>query len=386
MTTDDFSAFGPATRAIHCGSEPDKATGAVIVPIYQTSTYAQASPGETLGYEYSRTDNPTRSAYQAALAAVEEARFALAFASGMAAADTLMRTLRPGDHVIAGDDLYGGTYRLFRTVYEPMGIRFTFADLSGRPDLRPLVNDRTRMVWLETPSNPLLKVSDLAFIARAAHDHQLTVVVDNTFMSAALQLPLKHGADIVLYSATKYIGGHSDMVGGAIITDNEELYLDYKRLQNSAGGIPGPFDCFLAHRGLKTLPLRMERHCHTALAIARFLETHRAVERVVYPFLKSHPHHDLAVAQQKAGGGIVSFEIKGDAEDARRIVTGRKIFTLAESLGGVESLIELPAVMTHASVPPDVRAALGLSDRLIRLSVGLEDGDDLISDLDEALS
>jgi cystathionine gamma-lyase len=386
MTTDDFSTFGPATRAIHCGSEPDKATGAVIVPIYQTSTYAQASPGETRGYEYSRTDNPTRSAYQSALAAVEKARFALAFASGMAAVDTIMKTLRPGDHVIAGDDLYGGTYRLFRTICEPMGIRFTFADLSGRPDLRSLMTDRTRMVWLETPSNPLLKVSDIAFIAETVHSRRITVVVDNTFMSAALQLPLRHGADIVLYSATKYIGGHSDMVGGAIVTDDEELYQDCKRLQNSAGGIPGPFDCFLAHRGLKTLPLRMQRHCDSALTIARFLEKHSAVDRVFYPFLESHPHHDLAIAQQKAGGGIVSFEIKGDAEDARRVVTGRKIFTLAESLGGVESLIELPAVMTHASVPPDVRAALGLSDRLIRLSVGLEDGDDLITDLDEALS
>jgi cystathionine gamma-lyase len=267
-----------------------------------------------------------------------------------------------------------------------MGIRFTFADLSGRPDLRPLLTDRTRMVWLESPSNPLLKVSDIAFIAEVAHARRLSVVVDNTFMSAALQLPLRHGADVVLYSATKYIGGHSDMVGGAIVTNDERLYQEYKRLQNSAGGIPGPFDCFLAHRGLKTLPLRMQRHSDTALVIARFLDKHPAVDRVLYPFLESHPQHDLAARQQSAGGGIVSFEIKGTAEDARRVVTGRKVFTLAESLGGVESLIELPAVMTHASVPPEIRAALGLSDRLIRLSVGLEDGDDLMADLDEGLA
>ncbi|MEZ5357915.1 MAG: cystathionine gamma-synthase [Candidatus Zixiibacteriota bacterium] len=375
-----------ATRAIHAGSEPDPQTGAVIVPIYQTSTYGQSSPGNCKGFEYSRTDNPTRSAYQTALASLEGGKFGLAFASGMAATDTIMKTLKPGDRVIAGDDLYGGTYRLFTTLYKPLGIEFEFVDTSGDFDIEPLITANTKYIWLESPTNPLLKISDIARIAKAAKAAGIPVIVDNTFMSPALQLPLELGADIVVHSTTKYIGGHSDTVGGAIITNNEELYKKFKTIQNSAGAVPGPFDCFIAHRGIKTLPLRMERHSANALKIAEWLESHKMVDRVIYPWLKSHPHFKIAKKQQSAGGGMISFEIKGKKEKALDIVSKTRIFTLAESLGGVESLIEHPGVMTHSSIPADIREAKGLSDRLIRLSVGIENVDDLLEDLDNALS
>lgn len=375
-----------ATRAVHAGSEPDPQTGAVIVPIYQTSTYGQSAPGECKGYEYSRTDNPTRSAYQSALASLEGGTYGLAFASGMAAIDTIMKTLRPGDRVIAGDDLYGGTYRLFTTLYKPLGIDIEFVDTSGDFDIEPLLNDKTKYIWLESPTNPLLKISDISRIAKAAKSARIPVVVDNTFMSPALQLPLELGADIVVHSTTKYIGGHSDTVGGAIITSNEKLYTTFKTIQNSAGAIPGPFDCFIAHRGIKTLPLRMEHHSANALKIANWLEKHNMVERVIYPWLESHPHYSIAKKQQSAGGGMISFEIAGNKEKALEIVSKTRLFTLAESLGGVESLIEHPGVMTHSSIPAEIREEKGLSDRLIRLSVGIEDVDDLIEDLANALS
>ena len=376
----------PATQAVHAGTNPDPQTGAVIVPIYQTSTYAQERPGQSKGFEYSRTNNPTRSALQAALATMEGARFGLAFASGLAAVDAIMKSLKPGDQVLSGDDLYGGTYRLFTTIFKPLGIDYNLVDLSGDTDPAPYFTDKTRLVWLETPTNPLLKVTDIARITKLAHEKNVPVVVDNTFMSPVLQRPLDLGADIVLHSTTKYIGGHSDMVGGAIVTDNEEFYLTLKTIQNSAGAIPGPFDCFIAHRGLKTLPLRMDKHSQSALAIAEFLESHNRVERVIYPFLKSHPHHEIAIRQQKAGGGMVSFILKGDLQKALDFVSSTHIFTLAESLGGVESLIEHPAVMTHASIPAEVRNEKGIGDTLIRLSVGIEDTDDLIADLERALS
>jgi cystathionine gamma-lyase len=386
MTEDRFSRYRMATRAVHSGSEPDPSTGAVVVPIYQTSTYAQSSPGVTKGYEYSRTDNPTRTAFQAALASLESARFGLAFASGMAAIDAILKTFRPGDRVLAGDDLYGGTYRLFTTLYQPLGIEFDFVDLSGDFDPEPWIKPETRLIWVETPTNPLLKIIDIARLAKIARSKHILLAVDNTFMSPALQEPIPLGADIVVHSTTKYIGGHSDTVGGAIATDNEELYVIYKTIQNSAGAIMGPFDSFIAHRGLKTLPLRMQRHSENAEKIARFLKGHAGVKRVIYPFFDDHPHYEIARRQQKSGGGMVSFEIDGGREQALQIVSKTRIFALAESLGGVESLIEHPGAMTHASIPADVRAEKGLSDSLIRLSVGIEDADDLIGDLEKALS
>lgn len=375
-----------ATRAVHAGSEPDPRTGAVIVPIYQTSTYAQAAPGDFKGYEYSRTDNPTRTAYQTALASLEGGKYGLAFASGMAAIDTIMKTLRPGDRVIAGDDLYGGTYRLFTTLYKPLGIDFEFVDTSGDFDIEPLLTDKTKYIWLESPTNPLLKISDIARISKTAKSKGIPVIVDNTFMSPALQQPLQLGADIIIHSTTKYIGGHSDTVGGAIITNDEKLYTAFKTIQNSAGAVPGPFDCFIAHRGIKTLPLRMECHSAGAFKIAQWLESHKMVDRVIYPWLESHPHYSIAQKQQTGGGGMISFEITEKKEKALEIVSKTRLFTLAESLGGVESLIEHPGVMTHSSIPADVRREKGLSDRLIRLSVGIEHVDDLLDDLDNALS
>jgi len=386
MTKDRISDFRPATRAVHAGSDPDPSTGAVVVPIYQTSTYAQSSPGVTRGYEYSRTDNPTRTAFQDALASLESACYGLAFASGMAAIDVVMKTLRPGDRVLAGDDLYGGTYRLFTTLYRPLGIEFDFVDLSGDFDPEPWIKPTTKMVWAETPTNPLLKVIDIARLAKITRAKNILLAVDNTFMSPALQEPIPLGADLVVHSTTKYVGGHSDTVGGAIVTDNEELYRTYKTIQNSAGAIMGPFDSFIAHRGLKTLPLRMERHSQNAERIAKFLDGHKRVKRVIYPFFENHPHHEIARRQQKMGGGMVSFEIDGGREEALKIVARTEIFTLAESLGGVESLIEHPAAMTHSSIPAEVRAEKGLSDSLIRLSVGIEDAEDLIGDLEKALS
>ncbi len=385
MSKDSSSNYHIATRAIHSGSEPDPQTGAVIVPIYQTSTYAQEAPGVCKGYEYSRTDNPTRTAYQTALASLEDGKYGLAFASGLAAIDALFKTLRPGDHVISGDDIYGGTYRLFTNIFQKQGIEFDFTELSGEVDLERFFKPNTKMVWMESPTNPLLKVADIKRICDTAHARNVPVMVDNTFMSPILQRPLELGADLVLHSTTKYIGGHSDTVGGAIITSNQELYDQLKYIQNAAGAVPGPFDCFIAHRGIKTLAVRMQRHCENAVKIAEFLENHSKVEKVIYPFLDSHPQADIARRQQKAGGGMISFIIKDGKEKALEIVSKTKVFTLAESLGGVESLIEHPGVMTHASIPQEIREEKGLSDSLIRLSVGIEHIDDLIADLDAVL-
>lgn len=385
MNEEKLKKLAISTRAVHLGCEPDPQTGAVIVPIYQTSTYSQEFPGQHKGYEYSRTDNPTRSAYQKALAGLEGVDYGLAFASGMSAVDTIMKTFRPGDHIIAGDDLYGGVYRLFSTLYEPLGIEFTYVDMFGEFDLEPHLKPNTKMVWMETPSNPLLKIADIQSISKITNAYKIPLIIDNTFMSPAIQQPLQLGADVVVHSTTKYVGGHSDTVGGAIITGNEQLYTTYKTLQNSAGAVPGPFDCFIAHRGLKTLDLRMKKHCRNALKIAKWLQQRDDIEKVIYPFLESHPHYEIANRQMSGGGGMISFVISGNMEKALEIVSKTELFLLAESLGGVESLIEHPAVMTHASIPQEIRDEKGLNDRLIRLSVGIEDADDLIEDLDKAL-
>lgn len=374
---------GFSTRAIHEGQPPDPTTGAVIVPIYQTSTYAQEAVGQHKGYEYSRTGNPTRTAYEAALASLENADWGLAFASGMGATSTLLYLLSAGDHVLAADDLYGGTYRLFDKVLRRFGIDFSFVDLSDAGQVAGALKPNTRMVWIETPTNPMLKLVDIAAVAAAARGQGALVVVDNTFASPYLQQPLDLGADLVLHSATKYLGGHSDLVGGVVAGRGEDLRARLAFLQNAAGVVPGPMDSWLALRGLKTLALRMERHSQSGLALAHWLEAHPRVERVIYPGLPSHPAHDLARRQMPRGhGGMVSFVVKGGEEEARRIVAATHLFTLAESLGGVESLIELPAAMTHLSVAD---SPLAVPPGLVRLSVGIEDLEDLEADLAQAM-
>jgi cystathionine gamma-lyase len=376
---------GFATRAIHAGQEPDPATGAVVVPIYQTSTFAQEAVGVHKGYEYSRSGNPTRAALESCLASLEGGRHGLAFASGLAATDCAMHWLNAGDHVVVMEDAYGGTYRLFRRVYERVGLRFSFVDATNLANVEAAFEPRTRLVWLESPTNPLLKLVDIAGLAALAHDREARVAVDNTFMSPYFQRPLELGADLVVHSATKYLGGHSDVIGGAMVVNDDALYGELKFLQNAVGGVPGPFDAWLVLRGLKTLALRMREHERNALAIAQYLESHPRVQQVHYPGLESHPQHALARRQMRGFGGMLSFEV-GSEELARLVVQRTRLFTLAESLGGVESLIELPGPMTHASVPPDVRAALGISDGLIRLSVGIEDSADLLADLEQALA
>ena len=374
---------GFSTRAIHEGQAPDPTTGAVIVPIYQTSTYAQEAVGEHKGYEYSRTGNPTRTAYETALASLENADWGLAFASGMGATSTLLYLLESGDHVLAADDLYGGTYRLFDKVLRRYGIDFSFVDLSDASVVAAALRPSTRMVWIETPTNPMLKLVDIAAVSAAARAQGCLVVVDNTFASPYLQQPLDLGADLVMHSATKYLGGHSDLVGGVVAGRGEELRARLAFLQNAAGVVPGPMDSWLALRGLKTLALRMERHSQSGLALATWLESHPRVERVIYPGLPSHPSHDLARRQMPRGhGGMVSFVVKGGEAEARRIVAATRLFTLAESLGGVESLIELPAAMTHLSVAD---SPLAVPPGLVRLSVGIEDLEDLRADLAQAL-
>jgi cystathionine beta-lyase/cystathionine gamma-synthase len=377
---------GFSTLAIHAGQEPDPATGAVVVPIYQTSTFAQEAVGRHRGYEYSRTGNPTRAALERCLAALEGGRHALAFASGMAAESTVMQLLKPGDHTIAVDDLYGGTFRLFTRVLGPLGLTFTFVDGADLQAVERAWTPRTRLLWLETPTNPLLKLVDIAALSRLAHDRGGLVVADNTFMSPYFQRPLDLGADLVVYSATKYLGGHSDTVAGAVVMSSDELHERLAFLQNAAGAILGPLDAWLVLRGLKTLAVRMREHERNALAVASFLEAHGKVDRVIYPGLPSHPQLSLARAQMRGFGGMIVFEVKGGLGAARAVVEHTRLFTLAESLGGVESLIELPAAMTHASIPPDVRKAGGIADGLIRLSVGLEDAEDLTADLDQALA
>jgi cystathionine gamma-lyase len=379
---------GLGTRAIHAGQSPDPSTGAIMTPIYATSTYVQKSPGVHQGYEYSRSQNPTRMAYERCVADLEGGRQGYAFASGLAAASTVLDLLDSGSHVIAMDDLYGGTYRLFERVRRrSAGLDFSFIDLNDTSALKAALKPNTRMIWAETPTNPMLKLVDLARIGAFARKHGLILVVDNTFCSPMLQRPIEHGADLVLHSATKYLNGHSDMVGGIVVAgENAELAEQMAFLQNSVGAVAGPFDSFLAMRGLKTLHLRMRAHCESALDIAQWLEKHPAISRVIYPGLKSHSQHALAKRQMDGFGGIISVEIKGGLRKARRMLERCKLFALAESLGGVESLIEHPAIMTHASVPAANRKKLGISDGLVRLSVGVEDISDLKSELDSALS
>jgi cystathionine gamma-lyase len=378
-----------ATRTIHGGQFPDPTTGAVMVPIYATSTYVQSSPGEHKGFEYSRSHNPTRFAFERCIADLESGTAGFAFASGLAAASTILEILDSGAHVIASDDLYGGSFRLFDKVRKrSAGLTFSFVDMGDLAAIEAAITADTRMIWVETPTNPMLRLADLAGIAALAKKHGLITVADNTFASPFVQRPLELGFDIVMHSATKYLNGHSDVVAGvAVVGDNAEIAEQLKFLQNAVGAVLGPFDSFLALRGVKTLALRMQRACDSALAIAKWLSTRKDVERVIYPGLPSHPQHELAKGQMLGGfGGIISVELKGDVNTAKRMLERTRLFTLAESLGGVESLIEHPAIMTHASIPADQRAALGISDTLIRLSVGIEDCDDLIADLSEALS
>tara|TARA_R110000782_G_scaffold21904_24_gene58513 strand:+ start:304 stop:1464 length:1161 start_codon:yes stop_codon:yes gene_type:complete len=375
-----------ATRSIHAGQEPDPSTGAIMQPIYATSTYVQSSPGVHQGYEYSRTQNPTRMAYERCVADLESGTHGFAFASGMAATGTLLELIDTGSHVLAMDDLYGGTRRLFARVRErSAGLTFSFVDMTDLDKFEAAFTAYTKMVWLETPTNPLLKIVDLEAVVAIAKLHNVIVVVDNTFATPALQRPLEFGADIVMHSATKFINGHSDMVGGVAVTADAELAERIGFLQNSVGAVSGPFDSFLALRGLKTLDVRMQCHCASSMAIAEWLESDDRVDRVLYPGLPSHPQFELATKQMSGYGGIVTFFIKGDVESARRFLERCEIFALAESLGGVESLVNHPAIMTHASVPAEVRAKLGISDQLIRLSVGIEALDDLIADIDQAL-
>ncbi|MGH8401191.1 MAG: cystathionine gamma-synthase [Gammaproteobacteria bacterium] len=378
---------GFSTRAIHAGQSPDPSTGAVMQPIYATSTYAQESPGKHKGYEYSRTQNPTRMAYERCVADLESGTQGYAFASGLAATATILELLDSGSHVIAMDDMYGGSYRLFERVRKrSAGLQFSFVDLRDRRALEQAIRPETKLIWVETPTNPLLKLVDLNMVAEVARKHKIVAACDNTFASPYNQRPLEHGFDLVMHSATKYLNGHSDMVGGMVVAgNNKELAEQLAFLQNSIGSVAGPFDSFLALRGLKTLALRMERHCSNALELAGWLEQHPGVERVTYPGLPSHPQHALAKRQMRAGGGMVTIFLKGGEPEARRFLERCELFTLAESLGGVESLIEHPGIMTHASVPSATRAALGISDSLVRLSVGVEDVADLRADLDYAL-
>ncbi|HHT9137864.1 MAG TPA: cystathionine gamma-synthase [Candidatus Wunengus sp. YC60] len=373
------------TRAIHAGCEPDSGTGAIMTPIFQTSTYVQESPGKHKGYDYSRTHNPTRTALEKNIASLEEGNYGLAFSSGMSAITAITHMLSVGDHIICSDDVYGGTFRLFDKVLKKFNLEFDFIDLTNTQSLEKYRKNNTKLVWLESPSNPLLKLIDIEAIATIAKKHNILVVVDNTFATPFFQKPLKLGADIVMHSTTKYLNGHSDVVGGALVTNDRELYDKLQFLQNAVGAVPSPFDCFLVLRGIKTLAVRMERHEENALKIAQFLENHPKVRRVIYPGLSSHPQHELARKQMSGFGGIITFFIKGGLDAARKFLERVKIFSLAESLGGVESLIEHPAIMTHASLPKEVRDKIGISDELIRVSVGIENVDDLIDDLENAL-
>lgn len=383
--TDKEQELGFSTRAIHVAQDPEPITGAVITPIFQTSTYAQEEVGQHRGFEYSRTDNPTRQVTEQVLASLEGGRYGLAFASGMAAETTIMLLFKAGDHVVAGDDLYGGTRRLFTRVLERFGLEFTFVDTSDPERVAAAMRPETRVVWLESPTNPLLKIVDIAAVSEVAHRQEAVVVVDNTFATPYFQQPLALGADIVVHSATKYLGGHSDLVMGAIVTSRDDLYTELKFHQNSAGGVPGPFDSWLLLRGLKTLSLRMRQHGCNATAVAHFLESQPQVRRVLYPGLPSHPQQALAARQMSGFGGIVTIDLEGGEPAARRFLRAMRLFVTAESLGGVESLADHPAIMTHASVPADVREAAGIAGGLIRLSVGIEDEADLLEDLERGL-
>jgi len=376
---------GFGTRAVHAGQEPDPSTGAIMTPVYMTSTYVQSSPGVNKGYDYSRTINPTRVALEGNLAALEGGKHGLAFSSGMGAANCVLDLLRQGDHIVAGNDLYGGSYRIMRRVFERFGLTFTFVDTTDVAKTREAFRPNTKLLWIETPSNPLLRVTHIAACADLAKERGALTLVDNTFATPYLQQPLAHGADIVLHSTTKYLGGHSDVVGGALVVNDDKLHERLRFLQNAVGAVPGPMDCFLVLRGTKTLHLRMERHCENATRIAEYLSKHPAVTKVFFPGLASHPQHALAAKQMRASGGMVSFEVRGGLEASRRVAERVRLFALAESLGGVESLLDHPAIMTHASIPAAERHAAGLADGLLRLSVGVEDAEDLIADLQQAL-
>ena len=380
-----------STKAIHAGQEPEPTTGAIMTPIFQTSTYVQEGLHKHKGYEYARTQNPTRTALEECLAALENAKYALSFGSGLAAEGNIMSLLSSGDHVVCGDDVYGGTYRLFEKVWKRYGISFDFVDASDASKVAKAIKPETRLVWLETPTNPLLRLCDIKAVADVVKNDKTAkikpaLVVDNTFASPYLQNPLDMGADIVVHSVTKYLGGHSDVVGGAVMCNRDDLYETLKYHQNAVGAVPGPFDCFLVLRGIKTLAVRMEAHQKNAMAVAQYLEKHPLVEKVMYPGLPSHPHHELAKKQMRGFGGMVSFVIKGGEEGARQFLGTTKLFSLAESLGGVESLMCHPVSMTHGSIPKEERDARGVVDALIRLSVGIEDQDDLIKDLETGLA
>ncbi len=381
----DWTRHGFATRAIHAGQDADPATGATVVPIYATSTYTQEAPGRHKGYEYSRSGNPTRTALETCLAALEGGERGLGFASGLAATTAVLSRLRPGDEVVAAADLYGGTYRLLERVLKPWGLVSRYTDDPSPQGFARLVGTATKLVWIETPTNPLLQILDIAAIAAVAHDAGALLAVDNTFASPYLQQPLRLGADLVVHSTTKYLGGHSDVVGGAVV-GRRDLLEPIAFYQNAAGGVPGPFDAWLTLRGLKTLAVRMERHCHNARRLADWLRRQPQVEHVYYPGLEDHPGHDLAARQMKDFGGMISMRLRGGGEAARRFLPRTRLFSLAESLGGVESLVCHPATMTHASIPAEIRLARGVDDGLIRLSVGIEDADDLEEDLRQALA
>lgn len=382
----EWNDLGFGTRAIHAGQEPEAQTGAVMTPVFQTSTYAQRSPGEHQGFEYSRTHNPTRNAYEACVASLEKGKHGIAFASGMATIDAILHLLKAGDHVVCCDDVYGGTFRIMDKVYRNLGIEFSFVDLTNPESLKSAIQPNTRLLWIETPTNPMLKILDVRGLCSIAHQQNLLTVVDNTFMSAYFQNPLELGADLVVHSVTKYMNGHSDVVGGITVTSRDDLHERLRFIQNSVGAVPGPWDSFLVMRGLKTLHVRMQAHAKNAMAVAQFLEAHPKVERVVYPGLESHPQHALAREQMRGFGGMITFYLKGGLEESKRFLESVRIFTLAESLGGVESLIEHPAIMTHASIPAENRKKLGIDDNLIRLSVGIEEEADLIADLKNALN
>lgn len=376
-----------ATKFIHAGVEPDPSTGAIMTPIFQTSTYVQEAPGKHKGYEYARTQNPTRDQLQKALAAAENGAYGISFGSGLAAIDTLLKLFNPGDEIICTNDLYGGTYRLMTKVWERYGLKFHFIDLTEPSNIEPFLNERTRMIWLETPTNPLLRILDIKEICHIGKERNVLIAVDNTFASPYLQNPLDLGADIVMHSATKYLGGHSDVVHGCLIVNKEELAQQLYFLQNSCGAVPGPQDCFLILRGLKTLHVRMQRHCENGAVIAKYLREHPKVETVHWCGFEDHPNYEVAKAQMRGFGGMMSFTLKNDSlEAAYAVLSSTKLFSLAESLGGVESLIGHPASMTHASIPREERLRNGLADSLIRLSVGIEDANDLVRDLEKALA
>ena len=384
MTENSKTGFG--TKAIHAGQEPDPSTGAIMTPIYQTSTYVQESPGKNKGYGYARGKNPTRVALEKCLAALEGAEYGICFSSGMGAMDAVIKLLRPGDEVITGDDLYGGSYRMFTKIYEPYGIKFHFINMSNAENIRKCINANTKLIWVETPTNPTMQIIDLAACAKIAKEKSILFAVDNTFASPYLQNPIQFGADIVMHSVTKYLGGHSDVVMGALVMNSKELHEKLYFILNSCGANPGPMDSFLVLRGVKTLHIRMDRHCFNGRKIAEYLKTHPRIEKIYWPGFTDHPNHEIATRQMKDFGGMISIVLKGaDLNETFRIASSFKVFSLAESLGGVESLINHPATMTHASIPKEERDRVGVVDNLLRLSVGIEDVEDLLEDLKQAL-